>query len=89
MFRECLKNHSCNLHALIYGIFCIHSGEIYRKFSVFVRVIIHCEEKKAMKSIKMITKAYFFLLFFISFLLILITSFNLVLLATVYLGSFL
>ena len=56
--------------------------------SVFVRVIIHCEEKKAMKSIKMITKAYFFLLFFISFLLILITSFNLVLLATVYLGSF-
>ena len=41
-----------------------------------------------MKSIKMITKAYFFLLFFISFLLILITSFNLVVIGYCLFGQF-
>ena len=29
-FRACLKNHSCNLHAPIYGIFCLHSVAVAR-----------------------------------------------------------
>ena len=28
--RACLKNHSCNLHAPIYGIFCLHSVAVAR-----------------------------------------------------------
>ena len=28
--RACLKNHSCNLHAPIYGIFCLHSVDVAR-----------------------------------------------------------
>uniref|UniRef100_UPI003FEE128B DUF6783 domain-containing protein n=1 Tax=Anaerobutyricum hallii TaxID=39488 RepID=UPI003FEE128B len=28
--RACLKNHSCNLHALICGIFCLHSVDVAR-----------------------------------------------------------
>ena len=28
--RACLKNHSCNLHAPIYSIFCLHSVAIVR-----------------------------------------------------------
>ena len=28
--RECLKNHSCNLHAPICGIFCLHSVDVAR-----------------------------------------------------------
>ena len=26
----CLKNHSCNLHAPLYGIFCLHSVDVAR-----------------------------------------------------------
>ena len=29
-FRVCLKNHSSNLHASIYGIFCLHSVDVAR-----------------------------------------------------------
>ena len=29
-FRACLKNHSCNLHASICGIFCLHSVDVAR-----------------------------------------------------------
>ena len=28
--RACLKNHSCNLHAPIYGRFCLHSVDVAR-----------------------------------------------------------
>ena len=28
--RACLKNHSSNLHASIYGIFCLHSVDVAR-----------------------------------------------------------
>ena len=28
--RACLKNHSCNLHAPICGIFCLHSVDVAR-----------------------------------------------------------
>ena len=28
--RACLKNHSCNLHTSIYGIFCLHSVAVAR-----------------------------------------------------------
>ena len=28
--RACLKNHSCNLHASICGIFCLHSVDVAR-----------------------------------------------------------
>ena len=28
--RACLKNHSYNLHASIYGIFCLHSVAVAR-----------------------------------------------------------
>ena len=28
--RACLKNHSCNLHAPICGIFCLHSVDVTR-----------------------------------------------------------
>lgn len=28
MFRECLKNHSCNPHVLICGIFCLHAVDV-------------------------------------------------------------
>ena len=28
--RACLKNHSCNLHTSIYGIFCLHSVTVAR-----------------------------------------------------------
>ena len=28
--RVCLKNHSCNLHAPLCGIFCLHSVDVAR-----------------------------------------------------------
>ena len=28
--RACLKNHSCNLHAPLCGIFCLHSVDVAR-----------------------------------------------------------
>jgi len=30
VIRACLKNHFCNLHAPICGIFCLHSVEVAR-----------------------------------------------------------
>ena len=30
MFRACLKNHSCNLHAPLCGIFYLHSVDVAR-----------------------------------------------------------
>ena len=35
-FRACLKNHSYNLHALIYGIFCLHSVAVAR-YAAFIQ----------------------------------------------------
>jgi len=34
--RACLKNHSYNLHALIYGIFCLHSVAVAR-YAAFIQ----------------------------------------------------
>ena len=30
IIRVCLKNHFCNLHAPLYGIFCLHSVDVAR-----------------------------------------------------------
>ena len=34
--RACLKNHSSNLHAAIYGIFCLHSVAVAR-YAAFIQ----------------------------------------------------
>ncbi|MFR8668428.1 MAG: DUF6783 domain-containing protein [Anaerobutyricum soehngenii] len=37
--RACLKNHSCNLHASIYGIFYLHSVDVARaRYAALIQV---------------------------------------------------